>query len=340
MIEKKIFGNIGEKDIYYYTINNNKGESVNILNYGGIVQALNVKNANGGLTDAVLGYDFLQPYINNEGYLGAIIGRYANRIKDAKFTLNGKQYNLYKNNGNNHLHGGKIGFDKKIWQAETDNNTLLLHIVSVDGDEGYPGNLDVTARYTFTDNSELIIEYNAAADNDTIVNLTNHSYFNLNGEGDILSHFVKINSDTYIATDSESIPVKKQNVTGTPFDFRQGKQIGKDITKDDIQLNYAKGYDHNYVLSGNISDAAAEVWSEVSGIKMLVFTDKPGMQFYSGNYLNGVKGKYGKIYNRHCGFCMETQHYPDSINNPQFPSPVIKAGQEYKYTTIYRFSNI
>lgn len=339
MITETFFGLTAEADkVYCYEIKNSKSESVKILNLGGTIQALNIKNKSGILTDVSLGYDSVSGYENNSGYLGALIGRYANRIAKGKFTLNGKEYTLYNNNGNNHLHGGKKGYDKRIWQTKINGNKLELSLFSHDGEEGYPSDLNITVTYSFSDQSELNIEYISESGGDTIINLTNHCYFNLNGGGDILSHYFKINSSYYTPTDSESIPTGEiESVTGTPFDFTRFKQIGKDINCSDIQLLQANGYDHNYVFSEGFKKVC-EVYSKESGILMEVLTDNEGLQLYSGNYLTGVKGKSGKKYNFRNGFCLETQSFPDSPNKPHFPSPVLKKGEIYKHKTIYKFS--
>ena len=339
MITKKLFGKTKtNENIYAYTITNTKGENVVILNYGGTIQSLNVKDKNGNLTDVALGYDSITEYENNSGYLGAVIGRYANRIAKGKFVLNNKKYTLYKNNGNNHLHGGKIGYDKKIWKAEIKNEKLELSLFSANMEEGYPANVNIKVTYSFDNNSNLKIDYNAISDADTIINLTNHCYFNLNGagNGDILKHNIKINAIKFIPTDNESIPTGNiESVINTPFDFREYKEIGKDINNSNIQLKNGKGFDHNFIIKDN---PACKVYSDVSGILMQVTTNKKGVQFYSGNFLNGVKGKNDKIYNCRYGFCLETQHYPDSINNKNFPSPILKANDIYSYQTVYSFS--
>lgn len=339
MVTKFLFDTTAEgKQVYAYEIKNCKGESVNILELGGIVQSLKILNRSGGLVDVALGFDDVAGYQNNGGYLGALIGRYANRIAKGKFSLNGKNYKLFKNNGNNHLHGGKKGYDSKIWQANICGDKLELTLFSPDGDEGYPADLDIKVTYYFDDESIFGIEYYATSSDDTIINLTNHCYFNLNGEGcgNILSHIIKINSKEYTPADCESIPTGEiKSVDGTPFDFREFKTIGRDINCPDEQLILGKGYDHNYVL-GEGYKKACEVYSEVSGIAMEVLTDSEGMQFYSGNYLN-AKGKGGKAYNSRYGFCLETQHYPDSPNKPQFPSCILKKGDVYRHKTVFKF---
>lgn len=341
MIEKKLFGKTTEgKEIHAYIMSNEKGESVSILDLGGAIQAINIKDGNGNLTDVALGYDTVKEYENNDGYLGALIGRYANRIAKGSFNLNGKTYKLYNNNGNNHLHGGKTGYDKRIWDAEITGNNLVLRLKSADMEEGYPGNCAIKVIYNFSQSSELSIEYFAVSDKDTIINLTNHCYYNLNGEGngDILEHKLKLNASHFVEIDNESIPTGKiSNVKGSAFDFTCFKEIGKDIDADYIQLKNGIGYDHNYVIDKG-KDLACEVLGDKNNITMQVFTQMEGVQLYTGNFLSGVKGKGGKAYNKRYGFCLETQHFPDSINQPAFPSPILKAGKLYNFKTSYKFS--
>jgi aldose 1-epimerase len=334
MVKLKNTVNAGGKQINVYRLTNAKGECVTALNLGGILQSIKVLNKNGKLTDVALGYDTAEEYLNDTCYFGALVGRYANRIGGGVFSLNGREYKLGKNNGENHLHGGFNGFNKKLWRAEIKDDKLVLKLFSPDGDEGYPGNLEAEASYSFTGDSELIIEYKAVSDKDTIVNLTNHGYFNLNGEGDISEHYFKINAAGYTPVNAQLIPTGEiLPVKNTPYDLREFKQIKSGIL-------VTGGYDHNFALSGSGYKKAAEIYSEESGIKMEVFTDKLGLQFYTANFLNGVKGKKGALYYKHYGFCLETQHYPDSPNIPHFPSPVLKAGEVYKYKTVYKFSRI
>ena len=332
-----------------YTLTNAKGMEAMIMTYGGIVTTLRVPDRNGKLDDVVLGFDSIDGYLGDPPapYFGALIGRYGNRIGKGRFTLNGTEYKLALNNGVNALHGGLQGFDKVVWKAKSQNpQSLELTSVSKDGEEGYPGNLTTIVTYTVTDNNELRIEYSATTDKDTVLNLTNHSYFNLSGqgEGDVLEHQMMINADKFTPVDATLIPTGElRSVDGTPFDFRQVKTIGERIDGSDEQLKFGGGYDHNYVL--NVSGAAPEVAVRVtepkSGRVMEVLTTQPGVQLYTGNKLDGkLRGKGGKVYQRRYGFCLETQHFPDSPNKPNFPSVVLKPGERFQSTTIYRFSTI
>ena len=292
----------------------------------------------------MLGFDAPEGYLkNNTPYFGAVIGRYGNRIAKGRFSLNGREYRLALNNGENHLHGGIKGFDKVVWGAREVKRgpALALNYVSKDGEEGYPGNLSVSVVYTLTDNNELKIEYSATADKTTILNLTNHTYFNLAGEGSILNHEVMINADRFTPVDQGLIPTGElRSVKGTPMDFTQPAAIGARIEQQDEQLLLGKGYDHNFVLNGGGAPAlAARVYEPVSGRVLEVYTTEPGVQFYTGNFLDGsIKGKGGQVYQRRYGFCLETQHFPDSPNKPDFPSTVLKPGEKYATTTIFKFS--
>ena len=331
-----------------YTLTNAKGVEARIITYGGIVVSLKVPDRNRKFDDVVLGYDNLEGYIKNNPYFGALIGRYGNRIAKGKFTLNGVEYTLAKNNGENHLHGGIKGFDKVVWKASQvrgkNGAALQLTYLSKDGEEGYPGNLSVTAIYTLTDNNEVRIDYSATTDKDTILNLTNHSYFNLAGPGttSILGHEVMINADRFTPVDKTLIPTGElRSVRGTPMDFTKPTTIGARIEQQDEQLIFGMGYDHNWVLNNSNGQLglAARVYEPTTGRVMEVYTTEPGMQFYTGNFLDGtITGKGGKVYHRRYGFCMETQHFPDSPNKPNFPSVVLKPGQKYTQTTIYKFS--
>ncbi len=335
-IEKKLFGVSGGKDVYEYTLS--RGNlSVKILNYGGIIRCFRVKTENGDV-DIVLGYDTVKGYENDGNYMGSIVGRVANRISDAEFTLNGKKYSLYKNDNKNCLHGGKEGFNRKIWTAsEKDEYSLQLDYLSVDGEENFPGNLQVTVVYSLTERNGLKIEYFAKADADTPVGLTNHTYFNLNGEGngDVLGHVVKLYADGITPLNLELTTTGEiKRAAGTVFDFSSPKTIGKDINADDEQLKICGGYDMNFVKTDKGYGIIAEAMGDKSGIKMSVYTSEYGVQFYTGNFLSGEKGKTG-IYAKRGGFCLETQAFPNAVNRKEFPSIILKAGDAYKSTTEY-----
>jgi len=359
-ITKQTFGNKADwVPVDLYTLTNVHGAEIKITNYGGIMVSLMVPDRQGKLGDVVLGFDTLQEYIANNPYFGAIIGRYGNRIAKGKFTLNGVKYTLAQNDGENHLHGGIKGYDKVVWSAKElpDGNTpplkgvgeddpgLELTYVSPDGEEGYPGNLSITVTYTLTQDNALKIDYSATADRDTVVNLTNHSYFNLAGAGvgDILEHDLMLNADRFTPVDDTLIPTGElRGVKGTPMDFTRPTAIGARINQDYDQLQFGPGgYDHNWVL--NESDEspalAARTYEPTTGRVMEVYTTEPAIQFYTGNFLDGgITGKGGKVYNQRYGFCLETQHFPDSPNKPDFPSTVVKPGETYTTTTIYKFS--
>lgn len=350
-IKKRVFGVTDEgSTIHIFDLANSKGMEVSIINYGGRVVSIKVPDKNGNIADVALGYDNAQNYLNDKGtYFGAIAGRYANRIEGASFTLNGREYTLAKNDGNNHLHGGIKGFDKVIWEAEIVKKDgieqLLLNYKSPDGEEGYPGNLDVRVTYSVTEDNELRIDYKAVSDKDTIVNLTNHTYFNLAGHkaGSILNHQLMINGDSFTVINDECIPTGEiRKVYGTPMDFTTLRPINWAFKpEEDEQLKCGKGYDHNWVLnvSGKAPEKAAELYEPVSGRVMEVYTTMPGIQFYSGNYLDGsLPGKENAVYGKREGLCLETQYFPNSMRHPEFPSPVLKAGKEYNHTTIYKFS--
>ena len=339
-------------DTTLYTLTNANGIKMDVTNYGGIIVRLFVPDREGNMDDVVLGYNTVAEYILDTPYFGSLIGRVGNRIADGKFELNGKTYNLVKNNDPDgilcHLHGGTVGYDKVVWDAVPfiENNVpgLKLHYLSVDGEEGYPGNLDITVWYRLTNDNAVKIDYLATTDADTPINLTQHSYFNLKGEGkgDILDHVLMFNAANYTPVNSGLIPTGKiAPVAGTPFDFTTPHAIGERVDSDHQQMVYGLGYDHNWVLDNQDGDLAlaATVFEPTSGRFMEVWTEEPGMQFYCGNFLNGSNiGKSGKAYNFRNGFCLETQHYPDSINQPNFPSTVLKPGEAYKTTTIYKFS--
>jgi aldose 1-epimerase len=337
---------VNGKQVDLYFLKNKNEMKAAITNFGGRVVSLWVPDKNGTLTDVILGYDSLAPYQEpDDPYFGALIGRYGNRIGKASFKLNDTTYKLDVNNGANTLHGGRTGFHKRVWDAnQTNDHTLELTYVSKDGEEGYPGNLTVKVVYTLTDDNELKIEYNATTDKTTVLNLTNHSYFNLNGEGSgtVNNHLVTIDANRYTPVDTGLIPTGKLvPVAGTPFDFRKPMAIGSRIDANDEQLKNGKGYDHNFVLNNSSKTLhhAATVVGDKSGIQMDVLTTEPGLQFYGGNFLNNKEiGKGGKVYDFRTAFCMETQHFPDSPNQPSFPSTVLKPGDTYKSTTVYKFS--
>src|SRR5262245_7720676 len=330
-----------------YTLRNSKGAEARISNYGGIIVSFKVPDRKGRSGDVVLGYDTLDGYLKASPYFGALVGRYGNRIGKAKFTLDGKEYTLATNNGPNSLHGGIKGFDKVVWEVKSavargSTPSLELHYLSKDGEEGFPGNLSVTAVYTLTDDNAIKLEYTATTDKETIVNLTQHSYFNLTGKGDILNHEVMINADKFTPTDKNLIPTGElRPVKGTPFDFRKPTAIGARINQGDEQLKIGGGYDQNWVIDkkpGKLG-LAARVYEPATGRVLEVLTTEPGMQFYTANHLGGtIKGKGGWVYKARNAFCMEPQHFPDSPNHPDFPSVVLKPGQEYHNTIIYRFS--
>jgi aldose 1-epimerase len=313
-----------------------------IITYGGIVQALKVPDKNGKVADVALGFDSVDGYMHNAPFFGALIGRYGNRIAGGKFSLNGKTYQIPQNDGTNALHGGTKGFDKVVWKAKEIQHGVELTYVSPDGDQGFPGTLTTVVRYTLV-GKDLKIEYSATTDKDTVANLTNHTYFNLAGQGngDILQNQVKINASRYTPVDEKLIPTGElAPVEGTPFDFRKPTAVGARIEADNDQLKKGHGYDHNWVLdSGGKFAEVAEVYEPSTGRVLQVLTDQPGVQFYTGNFLDGtITGKDGKVYQRRFGLCLETQHFPDSPNHPKFPSTELKPGQKYHTVTVYRFS--
>jgi aldose 1-epimerase len=347
-VTKASFGKTAAgENVDLYTLRNTKGIEAKITNLGGIVISLKVPDKNGKFDDVVLGFNDLDSYLKPHPYFGALIGRYGNRIAKGRFTLDGVEYKLAVNNGENHLHGGIKGFDKVIWTGRESRTkagpAVTLTYLSKDGEEGYPGNLNVTVVYTLTNNNELKIDYSATSDKDTVTNLTHHSYFNLAGEGngDILNHQVMIKGNRFLPTDAGSIPTGEfRKVTGTPFDFLRLMAIGVRINQDEEQLKLGNGYDHTWIINGRpgMLRLAAQAYEPTSGRRMQVWTTEPGMQFYTGNFLDGtLTGKSGKIYQRRYGFCFETQHYPDSPNQPAFPTTTLKKGATYRSTTIYRF---
>ncbi len=330
-----------------YTLTNKNGMKVEVINFGGIITSLTAPDRNGKYEDVVLGFTKPEGYFNgNPYYFGALIGRYGNRIANAKFSLEGKAYEIDKNDGLNSLHGGKEGFHTRFWNIEAVQDakfpTLKLSYTSADGEEGYPGKLTTTVFYTLTDENALEISYEAETDKPTVVNLTQHSYFNLSGNftKTITDHELQINADHFLPVNETLIPTGEQKaVKGTPFDFTISKSIGKDISADDDQLKKGKGYDHNWILNGKGLRSIAKVYHQGTGRLMEVFTDEPGVQFYSGNFLDGkFDTKTGGKNEFRTGFCLETQHFPDSPNQASFPSTELKPGQKYKSKTIYKFS--
>lgn len=349
-VTKNSFGKTpAGEDVDIYTLRNNKGVEAQITNYGGIVVSLKAPDRNGAMGDVVLGFSDFEQYLKNDPYFGAIIGRYGNRIAKGRFKLGGTEYKLAVNNGENHLHGGIKGFDKVVWTARELNTrsgpAVVLTYLSKDGEEGYPGNLRVRVTYTLTHQNDLRIDYSATTDKTTVLNLTHHSYFNLLGEGngDILNHRVQIKADRFLPTDAGSIPTGElRRVVGTPFDFLNFMPIGKRINLDYEQLKLGNGYDHTWVINGRpgVLRFAAAAYEPFSGRLLEVWTTEPGVQFYTGNFLDGtLSGKAGKPYPRRSGFCFETQHYPDSPNQPAFPTTTLRRGATYRSTTIYKFRN-
>jgi aldose 1-epimerase len=337
------------QEVFLYTLRNQAGMEVKITNYGGTITSIKVKDRHGKSGDVVLGFDSLDGYVSksNTSYFGALIGRYANRIAHGTFVLDGHEYHIPTNDGPNALHGGLRGFDKRVWEAKDTSTArapqLELHYLSRDGEEGFPGNLSVTVRYSLGGENDLRLDYSATTDKDTVLNLTNHSYFNLSGpgSGDILKHKLTLEADRFTPIDQTLIPTGAiQGVASTPLDFRKPIAVGARIKQDDPQLKFAKGYDHNFVLnhSGPGIDLAAKVEDPHSGRVLEVFTTQPGIQFYSGNFLNGSVRGIGGVYNFRSALCLETQHFPDSPNHSNFPTTMLHPGEEFHQTTIFRFS--
>ncbi|MCL4150509.1 UNVERIFIED_CONTAM: hypothetical protein GTU68_060601 [Idotea baltica] len=332
------------REVHLFTLTNAQGCIAKITNYGGIVTELHVPDASEELADVVWGFDSLEPYLGHHPKFGAIVGRFGNRIANGKFQLDGKSYELAINNGPNHLHGGLEGFDKKLWAAEAfkdeSGETLELTYTSLDGEESYPGNLTMKITYVLTSSNGLLIDYEATTDAPTVLNLTNHSYFNLSGKGDILDHQLKLYADYFTPVDESVIPTGEiRSVLNSPMDFTKSTPIGARINDPDEQLKIGAGYDHNWVLNHTVGelDLAAEVFDPKSGRLMEVYTTEPGIQFYTANHLDGRIGKYGVVYAPRTALCLEVQHYPDSPNQPQFPTTVLRPEEVYKQTTIYRF---
>lgn len=347
-VGRSLFGWLpGGTAVEVFTLRNANGMEVRVIGYGGRILSMRVPDRNGGVGDVVLGYDDLAGYLNDDAYLGALIGRFANRIRNGRFSLEGREYALATNDGPNHLHGGPRGFHKVLWTAEpfrdSDGVGLALAYTSADGEEGYPGMLDVRVTYTLTDRDELVIGYWATTSQPTPVNLTQHTYFNLTGDPgrDILGHEFQAAADWFTPVDATLIPTGEiAPVAGTPFDFTRPTAVGARIDLDNIQLRRAGGYDHNFALNGGggVLAFAARVYEPTTGRMLEVHTTEPGLQFYSGNFLDGsIQGKGDRRYGHRCGFCLETQHFPDSPNQPAFPPTVVRSGEEYISQTVYRF---
>ncbi|HET9703979.1 MAG TPA: aldose epimerase family protein [Vicinamibacterales bacterium] len=325
------------------TLKNANGLEVQATTYGGIITSLKTPDRRGTIGDIVLGFDSIDGYLKGHPYFGAIIGRYGNRIANGRFAIDGRAYTLATNNGPNHLHGGDRGFDKHVWQATPlkGRNAVMFSRTSPDGEEGYPGTLTVEVTYALADNNELIVEYLAKTDQPTHVNLTQHSYFNLSGSGDILGHELTIDADRYTPVNAALIPTGElAAVDGTPFDFRKPTAIGARINDAHPQIANGKGYDHNWVLNGTAGQMrmVARVFEPKSGRTLEVSTTEPGLQFYAGNFLDGsLTGKGGQAYAQRSGFCLETQHYPDTPNQPNFPTSLLKPGEEYRTATVFKF---
>lgn len=348
-VEQQSYGQTPDgTPVSLYTLATDKGMQVQITNYGGIIVSLTVPGRDGTPADVVLGFDALDEYVGHNPFFGCIVGRYGNRIAQGRFTLDGVEYELAQNDGRNHLHGGRVGFDKRVWDAELVEDEglagLKLTYISPAGEEGYPGTLTTTVLYTVSENNGLGIEYTATTDKATVVNLTNHSYFNLAGAGvgDILGHELLINARRFTPVSESLIPTGElQDVTGTPFDFRQLTPIGARINADNEQLRHGRGYDHNWVVNGEpgIMRLAARAYEPLTGRMLEVHTTEPGIQFYAGNMMPPrMNGKGGQVYVRRGGFCLETQHYPDSPNRPEFPSTALRPGKVYHTKTTFTFS--
>lgn len=341
-VTSAVWGTSGAgEEVKLFTLRNANGMEAKITNWGGYIVSLKVADRNGKFADVVLGFDMLDGYLAKNPFFGCITGRYANRIGGAKFKIDGQEFKVTPNSGKNHIHGGKVGFDKKVWTAKEIADGVELSYTSADGEEGFPGTLKCTVTYTLTKDNGLQIDYKATTDKPTVLNLTNHSYFNLAGEGsgNILDHELTIPTEQITATDDDLITTGEiVSIKGTPLDFTTPHTIGERIGADFKPLAQGFGYDHNYVLPGSGMKLAATLKDSSSGRVMVVRTTEPGVQLYTGNHLNGVKGKGGHIYAKRDGLCLETQHYPDSPNKPDFPSVILRPGEPFQSTTIYQFS--
>lgn len=341
---KQFFGETKDKEpVHLYRLENYNGASVEFTDYGYRIRSICVPDKTGVLRDVCLGYSTIAGYEADCASLGAAIGRHANRIGKAAFTLNGKTYFLEKNDGQNHLHGGRRGFAFRVWNETQQEHKIIFSRMFPDGEDGYPGNLHMKITYEWSDKSVLSITYEAISDQDTVYNVTNHAYFNLEGQGScsVLNHQLQIFASAITENDSESIPTGKiLPVDGTPFDFRSTKEIGRDIEKENTQLLFGMGYDHNFILEGKGFRKAAILTAPSSGIQMTCFTDQPGLQLYTANYLKDCKGKYGDIFSPRNSVCLETQHFPNAVNCPSFPSVVLKANKAFVTKTCYAFGTI
>jgi aldose 1-epimerase len=349
----KDFGQLPDgRQVRAFALENPDGSTVRIMELGATILELQVPDSNGKLEDVVLGFDNLEPYLDVGPYFGAVVGRYGNRIAKGRFSIDGETYQLVTNDGENSLHGGAVGFDKRLWTGEpvttAEGQGVRFSLTSADGDQGYPGELLATVTYTWTENHRLIVDYEATTDAPTVVNLTQHSYFNLDGHdsGSILEHTLELNADAYTPVDDTLIPTGEiRDVSGTPFDFRDPKKIGRDIDIGEDQLRIAGGYDHNFVLRSGFEPGqlqrVATLTSDSSGRQLLVYTDQPGVQFYSGNFLDGtLQGKAQANYGHRSGLCLETQHFPDSPNQPSFPTTRLDPGETYRTRTVFEFSTV
>ena len=340
-MEKRFYGETADgRKVYAYLLTNGHGTTAELINYGCVLRSLCVRDRDGRLVDVVLGYDHFHTYEISDGNLGTVVGRYGNRIGNGTFHIGSNTYHLAKNNGSNSLHGGNVGFDKRVWDAEEGENKVTFTRLSPDGEEGYPGNLLASVAYTLTEDDTLVIEYSAKSDQDTIVNLTNHTYFNLAGEGTVLDHLLTLHADAITENDEGCLPTGViAPVEGTPFDFRTAKAIGRDINAENVQLAYGKGYDHNYVLDKEPGcRPAAELYCDKTGIRMKVSTTTPGVQVYTANNLTERAGRDGAVYGPRSGICLETQQFPDAPNKPNFPSALLKKGETSYQRTEFAFS--
>ncbi|MEH0156659.1 aldose epimerase family protein [Limibacter armeniacum] len=341
-IKKEFWGKVDDHDVYLFTLENKQGTKAQFTNFGAHWISLFTADKNGQFTDVLVGKDSLEGLLKEHPFFGSIVGRYANRIANGKCQIDGKEYEFAINNGPNHLHGGIKGFDKYVWHAEALDDAVRFNMISPDGDEGYPGTLQVSVTYTLTEENEIKIDYHATTDKVTVINLTNHAYFNLKGDGTALNHLVELNASKYTPTGDTSIPTGElATVAGTPMDFTKSKPLGQEIDVDFQQLQFGHGYDHNYIIDKQPDELgfAAKVIEPESGRTLEVLTTEPGVQLYSANWIGGCEAKGGKILNDRDAFCLEAQKFPNSPNQPTFPSATLKPGETYRQTTIYKFGH-